>query len=79
MDQIVERLDRIEARLASPPRAYLPVAEAADYLGLSKQQMDLWRMKGGGGPAFHRVGRRVLYAVEDLKAFMDDLRQEPLS
>ena len=79
MDQIVERLDRIEAQLASPPRAYLPVAEAADYLGLSKQQMDLWRMKGGGGPVFHRVGRRVLYAVEDLKAFMQDLRQEPLS
>ena len=79
MDQIEERLDRIEAQLASPPRAYLPVKEAAVYLGLSKQQLNLWRMKGGGGPAFHRVGRRCLYAVEDLKAFMDDLRQEPLA
>ncbi len=78
MDQIVERLDRIEARLASPPRAYLPVAEAAEYLGLSKQQMNLWRMRGAG-PAFHRVGRRCLYAVDDLRAFMDELRQEPLT
>tara|TARA_R110002049_G_scaffold67291_2_gene174777 strand:+ start:1530 stop:1766 length:237 start_codon:yes stop_codon:yes gene_type:complete len=78
MDQIVERLERIEARLSAPPRAYLPVAEAADYLGLSKQQLDLWRMKGGG-PAFHRVGRKCLYAVDDLRAFMAGLRQEPLS
>ena len=78
MDQIVQRLDRIEARLASPPRAYLPVIEAAEFLGLSKQQMDLWRMKGGG-PAYHKVGRKCLYAVDDLRAFMDKLRQEPLS
>lgn len=78
MQEIVERLDRIEARLAAPPRAYLPVAEAAEYLGLSKQQLDLWRMKGGG-PAHHRVGRKVLYAVEDLREFMDGLRREPMS
>lgn len=61
MQEIVERLDRIEARLAAPPRAYLPVAEAAEFMGLSKQQLDLWRMKGGG-PAFHRVGRKCLYS-----------------
>ena len=78
MQEIVERLDRIEATLAAPPRAYLPVAEAAEFMGLSKQQLDLWRMKGGG-PAFHRVGRKCLYAVEDLRAFMDGLRQEPLA
>ncbi|RMH55989.1 MAG: DNA-binding protein [Bacteroidetes bacterium] len=78
MQEIVDRLDRIEARLAAPPRAYLPVAEAAEFMGLSKQQLDLWRMKGGG-PAFHRVGRKCLYAVDDLRAFMDGLRQEPLA
>lgn len=33
----------------------------------------------GGGPAFHRVGRKCLYAVDDLRAFMAGLRQEPLS
>ncbi|MEM7470969.1 MAG: helix-turn-helix domain-containing protein [Pseudomonadota bacterium] len=78
MEHIIERLDRIEAAISNPTRAYLPVADAAEFLGLSKQQMDLWRMKGGG-PAFHRVGRKCLYAVEDLRAFMDGLRQEPLS
>lgn len=78
MQEIVERLDRIEARLSAPPRAYLPVSDAANYLGLSKQQLDLWRMKGGG-PAFHRVGRKCLYAVDDLREFMDGLRHEVLS
>lgn len=78
MQEIVERLDRIEARLSTPPRAYLPVLDAAEYLGLSKQQLDLWRMKGGG-PAFHRVGRKCLYAVDDLRTFMDGLRQEALT
>ena len=31
MQEIVERLDRIEARLAARQRAYLPVAEAAEF------------------------------------------------
>ena len=78
MEEIIERLDRIEARLASPPREYLPVREAAEFLGLSKQQLDLWRIRGGG-PAWHRVGRRVLYAAADLRQFMGRLRREPLS
>lgn len=77
MREILERLERIERAVAAPPRAFLPTEDAAAYLGLSKQQMDVWRMRGGG-PAFHRVGRRVLYAVADLDAFMADLREEPL-
>lgn len=78
MHEIIERLDRIEAAISSPTRAYLPVADAAEFLSLSKQQLDLWRMRGGG-PAFHRVGRRCLYSVEDLRSFMDGMRHEPLS
>ena len=78
MQEIIDRLDRIEAALALPQRAYLDTREAADHLGLSTQQLELWRMKGGG-PAFHRVGRKCLYAVDDLRAFMDGLRQEPLA
>lgn len=77
MQEIIDRLDRIEAAIAKPPRAYLDTRGAADHLGLSTQQLELWRMKGGG-PAFHRVGRKCLYAVEDLRAFMDALRREPL-
>ena len=78
MHEVIERLKRIEAALAAPPREYLPVEEAAAFLGLSKQQLDLWRMKGGG-PAFHKVGRKVLYAVADLREFMAGLRREALT
>jgi hypothetical protein len=77
MQEILDRLDRIEAALAAPPRAYLDTLEAANFLGLSTQQLELWRMKGGG-PATVRVGRKVLYAVQDLTSFMDGLRREPL-
>lgn len=77
MQEIIDRLGRIEAALAAPPRAYLDTLEAATFLGLSTQQLEAWRMKGGG-PATHRVGRKVLYAVQDLTSFMDGLRREPL-
>tara|TARA_R110002110_G_scaffold185129_1_gene392184 strand:+ start:377 stop:613 length:237 start_codon:yes stop_codon:yes gene_type:complete len=77
MQEVMEKLDRIEAALATSKREYLPVEEAAAFLGLSKQQLDLWRCKGGG-PAFHKVGRKVLYAVSDLREFMQGQRQEAL-
>ena len=78
MREVIERLDRLEAALRAPPREYLGTEEAAGFLGLSRQQLELWRA-GGGGPAFHRVGRRVLYSVADPRAFMDGLRREPLA
>ena len=76
--ELLDRLESIEARLAAPPREYLSAGEAASFLGLSKQQLDIWRMRGGGGPAWHKVGRRVLYAVADLRGFMAEHRREPL-
>ena len=78
MQDVLEKLERIEAAIAAPRREYLPVEEAARFLGLSKQQLDLWRIKGGG-PAFHKVGRKVLYAVADLRDFMSTLRLNPMS
>jgi len=78
MQEIVERLERIEAALAAPERAYLGTAEAAQFLGLSHQQLSQWRMKKEG-PAFYKVGKPVRYAVADLHAYMDKLRQEPFN
>lgn len=73
-----ERLDQIEKIMSRPQREYLSPAEAATFVGLSKQQLDIHRMQGGG-PAFHKVGRRVLYAVSDLHAWMASHRREPLA
>lgn len=75
---ILTRLDRIERSLSAPPREFLDTATAAEFLGLSTQQLEVWRMRGGG-PAVHRVGRKCLYAVSDLREFMASLRQEPLT
>lgn len=76
--EVLRRLDSIEALINAPAREYLSAEEAAGFLGLSKQQLDIHRMKGGG-PAFHKVGRRVLYAVSDLRDWMAEHRREPLS
>jgi len=74
---IIQRLERIEAAVIKPRREYLNIKEAADFIGVSRQTMDLWRMNAQG-PAVHRVGKRVLYSIADLHSFMADQRKEAL-
>lgn len=83
MDNIIESLGRIEAALSATakyatPREYLNIDEAAGFIGVSRQTLDKWRMDASG-PAVHRVGRRVLYSIADLRAFMDGHRNEALT
>ena len=49
---------------------FLTVMEAANYLRLSKSFLDKLRCNGGG-PKYHRHGRRIFYKVEDLDAWSD--------
>jgi predicted DNA-binding transcriptional regulator AlpA len=74
---IIERPERIEAAVVAPPKEYLNIKQAAEFIGVSRQTLDLWRMNAEG-PAVHRVGTRVLYAVADLRIFMAAKRHEPL-
>jgi predicted DNA-binding transcriptional regulator AlpA len=76
-EDIINRLERIEAAVAAPSKEYLNIKQAAQFIGVSRQTLDLWRMNAEG-PAVHRVGTRVLYSVADLRAFMVDQRKEPL-
>lgn len=76
-EEIIQRLERIEASVIKPPREYLNIKEAADFIGVSRQTLDLWRMNAQG-PAVHRVGKRVLYSIADLHSFMADQRKEAL-
>lgn len=76
-EEIIQRLERIEIAVAGPPKEFLNIKQAADFIGVSRQTLDLWRMNAEG-PAVHRVGTRVLYSVADMRAFMADLRKEPL-
>lgn len=46
----------------------LAVAEAAAFIGVSKSWLDKKRVDGGG-PAYLKIGRRVLYDLNDLEDF----------
>jgi hypothetical protein len=59
--------------LPAPPPLFEPGAFstplAADYLGLSPATLETLRTRGGG-PPFSKLGRRVVYAREDLDAWL---------
>jgi len=52
-----------------PPR-YLRTPEAARFLSLSGRTLEKHRTYGTG-PAYRKIGGRVVYAIEDLKAWAD--------
>ena len=51
-----------------PPQPPLPVRDAAARLGVSASFLNKARMSGDG-PAYLKIGRRVLYRPTDLDAF----------
>lgn len=54
---------------ASMPR-FVRTPQAAAYLGLSHRTLEKHRTFGTG-PAYRKLGGRVVYAVEDLQAWAD--------
>ena len=58
-----------DASLATSPR-YLRTAEAARYLSLSPRTLEKHRTYGTG-PAYRKLGGRVVYALDDLKAWAE--------
>jgi predicted DNA-binding transcriptional regulator AlpA len=55
----------------------LSVAEAAAFLGVSKSWLDKQRVHGGG-PAYLKIGRRVVYDLSDLEEFAVGRRVQAL-
>jgi excisionase family DNA binding protein len=53
---------------------YLTTSELADELRTSPETVRYWRHIGKGPDSF-KVGRRVLYAREDVDAFIAEARQ----
>ena len=47
--------------------------EAARFLGISIPYLKKLRLMGEG-PAYYRLGRRVVYSLETLQAWLDDHR-----
>ena len=58
-----------EASQASSVPRYLTNIEAAAFLRLSPRTLEKQRSIGGG-PRFHKFGRRVMYALVDLEAWV---------
>jgi hypothetical protein len=58
-----------DLNLVASPR-YLRTSEAARYLSLSPRTLEKHRTYGTG-PAYRKIGGRVIYAVADLKAWAD--------
>ena len=64
----------VEQKLVSlglQPRASTSPEEAAAYLRLSPRTLEKQRVIGGG-PRFHKFGRRVMYALTDLEAWASE-------
>ena len=53
---------------------YLTTAEVADLLRTPAETVRFWRHVGTGPRSF-KMGRRVLYAREDVEAFIADARK----
>lgn len=53
----------------SPPR-FVRTQQAAAFLGLSHRTLEKHRTFGTG-PAYRKLGGRVLYALDDLQAWAD--------
>jgi hypothetical protein len=58
---------------ATRHRKYLNAADAAEFIGLAKQTLNSWRVSGGG-PPYHKLGRRVLYDAEELEGWVQGRR-----
>ena len=60
------------------PTRKLPVPEAARFLGLSKSWLDKKRLDGGG-PEYLKLGRRVVYDLNDLENWAASNRRKHTS
>ena len=58
----------------APPRLLYPYAEAAAILGLPSTQALRDLVHRGKGPVKTRIGRRVLFAVSDIQAWIAEHR-----
>ncbi|MCL2641531.1 MAG: helix-turn-helix domain-containing protein [Phycisphaerales bacterium] len=57
-------------RLAETSARFVKTHDAARLLDLSPRTLEKYRSHGGG-PTFRKLGGRVVYAIEDLYAWVD--------
>jgi hypothetical protein len=70
LDELRQRLERLERRAARPQRGSLNQKQAAEYLNRSEE----WLRRehaAGRGPRRRRLGRYYAYTYEDLDAYRE--------
>ena len=77
LNEVLMRLGRIESQVAKPDAEYLDTEAAAIFTSISAVQLAEWRSRGGG-PRYIKMGRKVLYAVRDLRDFVESFGKEAL-
>jgi predicted DNA-binding transcriptional regulator AlpA len=70
MEEIIERLERIERALAATQAPYLDTRQAAQLTGIAVNTLECWR-RDGDGPPYVKFGRMVKYRRMDLDDFME--------
>ena len=70
MEEITERLERIERALATSQAAYLDTKQAAQLTGIAAHTLECWR-RDAEGPPYVKLGRLVKYRRADLDVFID--------
>lgn len=71
-DAMAARAPQVEADLVWAK--YLTTGEVADLCRTSSETVRYWRHVGKGPKSF-KLGRRVLYAAEDVQAFIEEARK----
>ena len=64
----------IQEALTTPLPEYLTTAQAAAYLGFSKQKLEAWRVCGEGPPFARLSARAIRYKRSDLDEWMGEHR-----
>ena len=64
--------------MENTPTPYMPQALAATFLGLSPRTLERFRVEGRG-PAFLKLGRRVVYSRDDLVKWAEARRRRSTS
>lgn len=62
--------------MTTEPGQLLTEDEAAEYLRVRPRTLQRWRQLGRG-PRFTRAGRRILYRLADLEAYLREQERPP--
>ena len=70
------KIDTVTGLTGSDNAYAYAVPKAAAFLNVAPKTLANWRTMGKG-PKFCRIGRRIVYRVDDLRRFMDEHLFDP--